>query len=45
MKKLSKSQRKRLLKRGGRRVEDLASGKVKGISEAQFRRTIRKRRR
>ena len=28
---------------GVRRVEDLATGKVKGVKEAEFRREIRKR--
>ena len=31
-KKFSKSQRKRMLKRGVRRIEDMASGKVKGLT-------------
>jgi hypothetical protein len=36
------AERKRLLKRGVQRIEALARGKVKGLTEKQFRRTLRK---
>ena len=40
----SKAERKRLLKQGLKRISHLATGKIKGQSEAQFRRRLRKRR-
>ena len=42
-KRYSAADRAQLLARGLKRIEDLASGRVKGLTEKQFRRTVRKR--
>ena len=43
MKKFSKHKRKKILKRRVRRIEDMATGRVKGLTEKQFRRELRRK--
>ena len=42
-KRYSAAERAQLLERGLKRIEDLASGRVKGLTEKQLRRELRKR--